>query len=632
MSGSQAKAAAAAAIATEQSATTTASTTQPVVSTSVPAPTTHPAKVLSLEVFLLLSKVHAQNGLRHDDFTRYRVYCRKRIHKLRQSLGICQTSRGKYVKKTFSVEQVTKPRHLEAVLMYSERCWAYWMALKNLQSPPLPRVHFHMLRKLRKATKWSTILDSLCTALGDPKTFLEAKIYHSWMLGNFAFENQEWLQAYDNYVISRTILDRLHTSAPPDQGALYKDRLEELEPKIRFSVYNLKKQNPEVILNEAYDQEIISTSIPNLQEKIQSLSQQQNASLQEFKLKGKTIVIKNEKVKRLLQKAFQQRKNMEKLPSFEKKLAAHSAIALCYTHALEVTAQILSRQKSRGTRKTGSSTTPDESIQELVLYLQIEKSRAKLEKTLDQAHTLQSCIGEGGFPDIIKQQSVSNKVSPGVLVRLCDAIIQEMEKLQQTAQENNSALIESYRAHRCYFLAVKFAQERKWVEAISLLKLAAQRASTAFGLLKAVPEPIQADLERSVALQKQIESHTRVVAEKAAAYAAKRAQSTQNSAATIPSTDTQAHTSTSVTVTATKSTPSPAAPAQPQPTATATNANITTATTAEAAPVEAQMCKPLLFDLTFATIDYPSLEARKKAPTPAPAPARSGGLFSFWRS
>jgi len=57
----------------------------------------------------LLNTARIQNGLRHNDYKRYREYCSRRLHRLRKSLRfLC--GRGRYIKRTIDPDLIRNPK------------------------------------------------------------------------------------------------------------------------------------------------------------------------------------------------------------------------------------------------------------------------------------------------------------------------------------------------------------------------------------------------------------------------------------------------------------------------------------------------------------------------------------------
>jgi len=111
-----------------------------------------------------------KNGLRHHDYLRYRQYCTRKLRRLRSGKQIKLTQgRGRrYVQKNVTPDIVTEERHLHLPLFNAERAWSYAMQLKqDDQVEDNPRLRFHLMKRLRRATTWAAQLRDLCRECAD---------------------------------------------------------------------------------------------------------------------------------------------------------------------------------------------------------------------------------------------------------------------------------------------------------------------------------------------------------------------------------------------------------------------------------------------------------------------------------
>jgi tetratricopeptide (TPR) repeat protein len=201
---------------------------------------------VSLEIFNVVKSSHAQHGLRHGDYVRYRQYCSRRLHRMRKAAGFLHGgTKGRYVKKVLEPHMIKDGRHLMLPLYAAERAWSYAMALKRENTAQEPRPRFHLLHRLKKAAKWSAALSALCATRGDKRTALEAEAYCGFMHGNMHLEREQWALALKHLRRTRTICTELCRVSMADQVHLYKQITEEVEPSIRFCVYNLRELGEE---------------------------------------------------------------------------------------------------------------------------------------------------------------------------------------------------------------------------------------------------------------------------------------------------------------------------------------------------------------------------------------------------
>lgn len=103
-----------------------------------------------------------------------------------------------------------------------------------------PRAKFHMRRKFNKAAKYASLLRRICNEKSDEKTKLEAEAYASWMSGNLLLEKEKWGKALLQFGKARTILEQLAKVGDTEFQERCRQRLDEIEPSVRYCNYNLK--------------------------------------------------------------------------------------------------------------------------------------------------------------------------------------------------------------------------------------------------------------------------------------------------------------------------------------------------------------------------------------------------------
>ena len=199
---------------------------------------------LSLDVLSAIKAAQMQNGLRHADYQRYRQYCTRRLRRVRKNKAVnLRYGRGRgFVKKVIEPGSATDVRHLFVPLMNAERAWSYAMQLKQetAEDGGESRRRFHLMRRLAKAHRWSEELRALCGARGDDRTALEGEAYAAWMGGNLHLEKENWEEALPAFVTASQIYGRLAQVGTPDQQELLRQRVEEIEPSVRYCKYNLE--------------------------------------------------------------------------------------------------------------------------------------------------------------------------------------------------------------------------------------------------------------------------------------------------------------------------------------------------------------------------------------------------------
>jgi RNA-binding signal recognition particle 68 len=205
-----------------------------------------------IAVLEVIKGAQAQNGLRHNDFERYRQYCTRRLHRIRQSKTVKQAGTGastkqkKFTKKDIVPELVTDVRSLHIPLMCAERCWAEAMAMKQEEEgTATSKGRNRFLNKLKKAVHYSKELVDLCLKRADQRTCLEAEAHLAFLKGALWLESEEWQTSLESFVASSQIYSQLGANVITRRSKeLYLARVEEIAPNERYCKYNLHRSNP----------------------------------------------------------------------------------------------------------------------------------------------------------------------------------------------------------------------------------------------------------------------------------------------------------------------------------------------------------------------------------------------------
>ncbi|GFR24025.1 signal recognition particle subunit SRP68 [Trichonephila clavata] len=166
-------------------------------------------KTFTLEILHIIKEAQQQHGLRHGDYQRYRSYCSRKLRRIRKSLHFIQASKHRFQSKKLTEETLTDVRFLYIPLMMAERAWGYAMQLKQ-EANTEPRKKFHLIARLRKASKIANDLELLCESIKcDARTKLESQAYAAWIKGSLYFELQEWQNAMEFFRISHDTIAML---------------------------------------------------------------------------------------------------------------------------------------------------------------------------------------------------------------------------------------------------------------------------------------------------------------------------------------------------------------------------------------------------------------------------------------
>nr|XP_046265502.1 signal recognition particle subunit SRP68 [Scatophagus argus] len=453
---------------------------------------------LGLEILQIIKESQQQHGLRHGDYQRYRGYCSRRLRRLRKTLGFKMGNRHKFIGKKITVEMLSDSRYLLLVLMEAERAWSYAMQLKQ-EANTEPRKRFHLLARLRKAAKHSEKLEKLCESPNvDAKTKLEAQAYTAYLTGMVEFELQEWKRAMEAFNKCKTIYEKLASAFTEEMAALYRQRVDEISPNIRYCAYNIGDQNA---INDLMQMRLTGGGGGMMAEKLEALITQartkQAATMSEVEWRGRTVPVKIDKARIFLlgladnEAAIAQASNEE-----TKEHLYETLLAECRDTIQAVREELKAEAKQRE-RSSDTDSGKVSNLQFLHSYLTYIKLCTLVKRNESMARTLQAKLKE--------PEADENKRGPRPqdLIRLYDIILQSLAELStlqgleddHTFQKEVSLKTLVYKAYRCFFIAQSYVLVKKWSEALVLyervLKYAKEVQSKAKGLnnsLKDLPD------------------------------------------------------------------------------------------------------------------------------------------------
>ncbi|CAO1637026.1 unnamed protein product [Parajaminaea phylloscopi] len=250
---------------------------------------------ISLNALRLVSEARNQHGLRQHDYERYRQFCTKKTHRLRQTLGLTHkddqrdqkapaAGRGKskkakrkqtvaaqsaadkakggnvFTQKTIDVVSVENDRPAQLLLFETERAWAQSQHLRNqFNEAEDPSLRRRGLARARRAVQWSSELSTLVGALGsrvDPQSRAEVATYGLIIKGSALFDKADWMASLESFAIARQILALLTRCSADSRGeALANSFVDVNDPQMRFCAYQLE------VFGEEQDLDVITETV-----------------------------------------------------------------------------------------------------------------------------------------------------------------------------------------------------------------------------------------------------------------------------------------------------------------------------------------------------------------------------------
>jgi len=447
-------------------------------------------QILSLKLLPLVRNLQSKHGLRHGDYQRYRGYCSRRLARLRKVLKLVQGNKGKkFTKKEMTVDALRKAspelavegKHLQLPLMAAERAWAYAMQLK-FEMNSEPRKKYHMQNRLRKARHHAEQLVQLVMAEGAPvdaRTKLEAQAYSVWMTGLLCFELSDWMGAKTALTEARNIYEKLASITSVDDSAIYRSRMDEIVPNLRYCAYNIGDASTKMDISK--DLKGLRGHIQDteqLDELIRETREQQAATLQDVEWRGRKMAVLQDKARTFLlrEKEFMSEISGEsdekEEMSTDDKISAYESLLMDCKEAIEVLKKDLIEDPAfRNRQQTNEGpVTPMHFLHTYLIFIKCSKT---IERNLVMIDSMKKVLN-GEIP----QQKGKKPIKPNDLVRLYENILQNLKDIpclpgledDLEFHHENEAKATYYKAARCYYIALSFMAAQKWAESMALFQ------------------------------------------------------------------------------------------------------------------------------------------------------------------
>jgi len=245
-----------------------------------------------------------------------------------------------FIKKEVVFETITNDKYLLLPLFKAERAWSFAMQMKD-EKEDNPRVKFFVVRKFAKAAKHSAELEQLCNKRADNRTILEAQAYSCWMNGNFFLEHEDWAEALEKFVRAKTIYEQLGKKGAYDEEEMYRTKVEEIEPSIRYCNYNLGAHTQEEA-NALIEMSLKSKGVgldllkAKLDDVLNEARKSESQQMREISWRGRTIQIRNEKLSVELLAAQEAYYEINKVEIYDKKLELFDKLFINYNDAQRI--------------------------------------------------------------------------------------------------------------------------------------------------------------------------------------------------------------------------------------------------------------------------------------------------------
>lgn len=304
--------------------------------------------------------------------------------------------------------------------------------------------------------------------------------------GNLHFELGLWQSAAENFKKSQIIYENLvkviqATSGDDNVCELYKAKVEELKPNLRYCAYNLgSKSDSAATIDEVLEIRRAQGAGSLIDLESFKTAQIEGAKLETIEWRNYKIQIRlPEKVRLFLLSLQDLDKSIEQAKTLQNKIDIIETVLIDCKDSIQAAKDDF--LKSDAARKAAAgesgSNAPvvSNNVQLLLGYLNYIRLIRTLERNLclvgqtKQNLSLENSVAEGN-------DATKKGVRPQNLTRLYEIIAQNVVELQQIAGfENDKAyqceiqnLSTAFKAFRCYYIAMTLVSLFRWKEAVAL--------------------------------------------------------------------------------------------------------------------------------------------------------------------
>lgn len=427
--------------------------------------------VFTVEILKLIKEAQQQHGLRHGDYQRYRGYCTRRIRRLRKVLHVTQGDKRHFKKKEITEEMIKDEKYLHIPLMMAERAWGYAMQLRQ-EANTEPRKKFHLISRLRKAASYSLQLQKLCESPKyDARTKLEAQAYVAWIHGSLHFELQLWKPAMENLKKAQMVYEKLSSALSEEDQVVYKQRVEELSPSLRYCAYNIGDESAidDLLKMRSHGQ---GDLLANLDSLIAQTRERRAEVFHEVEWRGKSFSVRPERVRLFLISEQELGSTLERAEDTTAKITLLENFLMECKDAISAAKDEQKTELSTKGRPQGGVPS---SSQYLLSYLTHIRLTRTIQRNLLMIESTKVALAN-------KNENIvdNKKVRPQDLTRLYEIILQNLNELQQLSgleddeqyQKELDAKLTFYKAFRCFYIAQSLISLRRWQDAMALFKRA----------------------------------------------------------------------------------------------------------------------------------------------------------------
>lgn len=321
-----------------------------------------------------------------------------------------------------------------------------------------------MISKLKKACVYSLQLQHLINNdFCDARSKLEVKAYNAFIHGTFFFEMSQWKEAAENFKRAQIVYENLIKTLPEEEQIIYKARIEEMAPSLRYCAYNIgENASMDDIMMHGHGM------LDNLSALIAQSKTEQTDSFQSMEWRGKKVTVRPQKVRIFLLSIQDLKKSIERTKEYQGKIDIIENVLIDCKDAISA---LKDEIKQDPKLRTQDGQVP--TVNHLLSYLSHIRLKLTLERNLYLVSQAKANMSED------KPSEGNKKVRAQDISRLYEIILQNVTELQQlNGMENDKDyqkeienLSQAFKAFRCFYIALTLVNLKRWKEVSFILSL-----------------------------------------------------------------------------------------------------------------------------------------------------------------
>lgn len=290
------------------------------------------------------------------------------------------------------------------------------------------------------------------------------------MQGSLQFELQLWKDAMTNLKKAQVVYGELSSLLPESEQVVYKARVDELAPSLRYCAYNVGDTSAIDDLMQMRGQ-LSSELLANLDSLI-AQTQPKQTNVEEVMWRGKSCGVLPPRATGLLMADSQLNQTLAKASNLQAKVDVLEA------HLIDCKDVLLAvREFFKAELKNKDVKSP---VAHLIAYLQYIRLSRTLERNLA----------------LVKIAEQSEKAKPQDIVRLYEAVLHNLVEMSVLLDDEDyireqAAKTKGYRAFRCFYMAQSMSNLQMWREAVALYQRSLHHTRDALKDISSLPEELK---------------------------------------------------------------------------------------------------------------------------------------------